>query len=501
MFQTSIFKPLFMLFALALLVVSCILVINTIQFSEGTPDPIIHVSDEHASWYSKIESISLKKALARLSTSISFKTISRRGNPDSSASEFESLISYLKENYPFTFNNLEVSTFNNYSLLFKWTATAPSKKPILLLSHSDVVAAQSNDLWDFPPFSGLISDNKIWGRGTLDNKGTMIAIFETIEALLQSGYQPNRDIYFAVGHDEEIGGDYGAVAICKHLEELDIEFDFIVDEGGYFGEGIIDGVNKKAALIGIAEKGYVSLELSVESTGGHSSKPPTITSTGRLMKAITKVLNKPFDTNLKYTAMFLKHLGTDLPFSQRLVMANQSLLPPLPNSLLPKQPELRAQTQTTMAPTMLRGSETDNVIPTNPSAVINFRIIPGETIHSVIEEVADRINDPNVLIKIFGKATEPPKISSTDHFGYRVIADTAQQVTGKDVYVAPMLMIATTDSRHYQKLTNNIYRFTGLSLNKSNIKTFHGINEHVSVDSFEESIRFYGRLIINSTLK
>jgi len=440
-----------------------------------------------------------KDAINRLSQSIQFQTISERDNNESFGAEFESFYDFLEQSYPLVHQKLEVTTINKYSRIFHWRSIKPKGKPILLLAHSDVVPATSPTRWVMPPFEGKITNERIYGRGALDDKASLIAIMEATENLLKANLEPSRDIYIAIGHDEEVGGRNGAIKIAEYLTQKELNFEFIIDEGGYIGLNVLRNITRRTAMIGIAEKGYLSIQLSVESSGGHSSKPEQMTSGGRLIRALAKVQSTPFPANLSFTADFMRNLGSEVPLLQRLVFGNQWLFNSLADQIIPSVPEIRAQIRTTVAPTMFRGSDNDNVIPTNPTAVINLRILPGESIQSTINRISNIIDDDKVSLTIYGYASEPSKISSTQDIGYQLIATSIQQATHDDLNITPMLVIAATDARHYQHLSSQVYRFTGLTLSPGNIKTFHGLNENITLQSFNESIRFYANLIINSS--
>ncbi|GAA3921042.1 M20/M25/M40 family metallo-hydrolase [Litoribacillus peritrichatus] len=385
----------------------------------------------------------------------------------------------------------------------KWAGSNSKLNPVLFLAHTDVVPAQANNTqkWVYPPFSGTIAKGYIWGRGSLDNKVGVLGQLEAINQLLAQKFQPERTLYFAFGHDEESGGKLGAMAIANHFRKQNIRFEFLVDEGMMITKNLVPNIPHRVALIGPGEKGYLSLKLSVDSQGGHSSKPPMLTASGRIARAVDKVQSEPFKINLKYSAEFIRHLGDDAPMLQRMVMANPWLFQPVASSLVPQVPELLATLRTTTAPTILKGSTKDNVLATEASAVINFRILPSDSIDFVINETRRKINDPEVTIQVYGTPSEPSKISSTQASGFQIIRQSILEVINEEpITIAPMLVIAATDARHYQNLTEQSYRFSPYTITPETKDGFHGINERISVESYIEAVHIYQQLIINSSL-
>ena len=212
----------------------------------------------------------------RLGGAIRFQTIASRDDPDANAAEFRKLHDYLQQRYPKAHAALKRELVGGYSLLYTWPGTDAAAKPILLLAHQDVVPVSpgTESKWEVPPFSGEVKGGYIWGRGSWDDKGNLIAQMEAVEMLVASGFKPRQTIYLAFGHDEEISGLRGAVEIAKLLQSRNVKLDFVLDEGLLITEGIMPGLQKPAALIGIAEKGFLSMVLKVPATPGHSSMPP-----------------------------------------------------------------------------------------------------------------------------------------------------------------------------------------------------------------------------------
>jgi len=388
---------------------------------------------------------------------------------------------------------------NQYSLLYTWQGKDETLKPILLMAHQDVVLVEQETLeqWNQPPFDGKIADGYLWGRGALDVKCGLMGILEAVELLLQEGFQPNRTVYFAFGHDEEIGGSQGAVKIAELLRSRNITFEFVLDEGGVIVNRIIPGTSKPVALMGIAEKGYLTLELKVETKGGHSSMPPKHTAVGILSEAITKLENNPFPDNMQFASQLFQYIATEIPFFQKMIFANIWLTRPLIERKLSELPAMNANIRTTAAPTMFKGSDKENVLPMHAAAVINLRIMPGESVASVIEYVTKIINNPQIKIDTLGVASNPPPVADIHAAGYEIIKKTIYQTATSELIVAPFLVIATTDSRHFIKLSENVYRFIPIILKQQDLNRIHGVNERISIENYLQMVKFYYCLIQN----
>jgi carboxypeptidase PM20D1 len=367
------------------------------------------------------------------------------------------------------------------------------------MAHMDVVPAETSTLsrWTHPPFSGHNDGTFIWGRGALDMKPGLIGIMEAVEYLAGQGFRPKRTVYIALGCDEEQGGEEGSMLIARLLESRGVRLDFVLDEGGSIVSGMIAFLSAPVALIGIAEKGYLTLELSVESQGGHSSMPPRETPAGVLCAAVARLEQSPFPARVDgVVGRMLDYLAPEAGLPVRFVLSNRWLFGPLLRTIMAKAPSSAASLRTTIAPTMLQGSERDNVIPSRPSALVNFRILPGETAESVTRYVIRAIGDPRVKVSPAGKSWNPSPVSSTESKEFRELQKTISQVFPGTV-IAPYLVLGATDSRHYNAISDNIYRFMPYSLVQEDLDGIHGINERISVDNMKRSAEFYTRLIRN----
>lgn len=443
-----------------------------------------------------------RNALAsRLSRAIQFQTVSLVRASKAGGNEFLRFHRFLTIAFPRVRATLTREAVGTYSLLYTWKGTDERLKPMLLMGHMDVVRVdpETEKNWTHPPFSGRIADGFIWGRGAMDDKVSILGLLEAVEHLLTDGFKPQRTIYLAFGHDEEIGGTKGAAKIAELLKARKVELESVLDEGGNLIEGMIPGIAAPIALVGIAEKGYVSLELAVESPGGHASTPPTHTAIGILSTAIHKLERNPFPTALPSpTQKFLEFAGPEMQWPRRLVLANPWLFQWLIEKELARSPASGAMVRTTQAVTIFESGMRENILPVRAKAVVNIRILPGDNIAGVIEHVRRAIDDPRVAITLGELQVEPSAMSDVESPSFKRIQISTRQ-TMPEAIIAPALLVAATDSRHYAGLTRNIFRFIPFTLRPEDVRRFHGIDERISVQDHERCVRFFINLIRNST--
>jgi carboxypeptidase PM20D1 len=360
------------------------------------------------------------------------------------------------------------------------------------------VAPGTEKDWLKPPFDGVIADGYIWGRGSWDDKGNLYSMLEAAEALAKAGFRPKRTIYFAFGHDEEVEGLRGAKVIAATLASRGIRLDFMIDEGLLITDGIIKGLDKPAALIGVAEKGYVTLVLTAHATPGHSSMPPRDTAIGIMSAALVRLEEHrlPMQVDGVVAEMF-DTLGPEMRGFNRVVMSNLWLFKPLLLREFEKTGPTEAMTRTTTALTIFNAGNKDNVLPGNAAATVNFRLMPSDSQASVIDHVRRTIGDDRISIEPFSGNSEPTPMSSTASPSYQALNRTIREVF-PDVVVAPGLMLAGTDSRLYASIADNIFRFSPVRANADDLKRFHGTNERLSMEGYAEMIRFYRRLLENT---
>lgn len=429
----------------------------------------------------------------RFADSITYQTVSFEDKSSIDYKPFLNLHEFLKNSFPHTFQKLTVETINNYSLLFHWKGANPDLKPIILIAHLDVVPVPktNTDLWTYPPFSGTIREGYIWGRGTIDNKINLMGQLEAVEFLIKQEFQPQRDIYLAYGHDEEIMGRDGAAKIAELLKERGIEPEFVLDEGGFITNTLVPGVKRAVAMIGIAEKAYLDLILSLEMEGGHSSVPPADTAISALSEAVNRLMKHPFKSYLSApTHAFIKQIAPHSSFATRLAFSNLWLFKPLIFKIFGRNPKSKALVQTTMVPTIIRGGEKTNVVPKQASVSVNYRLLPGTTTKDVIDHTRKAIKNPQIKIEVSEQRTAIGAVARWDNEAFEKISNAILK-NFDDTIVAPFLMVATTDSRHYQTLTTDIYKFSPMI----DPEGFHGVDEKLDLKVYSKIIGFYVDLI------
>lgn len=440
-----------------------------------------------------------ESAFYRLASSLKIKTVSTESGLTMDSLEFNKFSDFLSTNYPLIDSMLERVVVNKYSSLYIWKGSNPALKPVILMAHLDVVPVLETELkdWTHPPFDGKIVDDTLWGRGAIDDKIGLIGIMEAVEGLLERGFIPGRTMYIAFGHDEEIGGQNGAAAIASYLKEKGVNAEFVLDEGGSIVQRMVPGIEKDVALIGVSEKGFVSLELMVDMEGGHSSMPNSETSIDIIAKAINKLRSNQFPAKLcPALEGFIDELGPEMPALNKFVFANRFIFEPLILDIYEGSAAGNALVRTTLVPTIFNSGVKDNVIPRLAKATINIRILPGSSIDEVINEVKGIIDDERIRINKNDFYSEPSKTSTIISAGYRILNTSILEVF-TEVLTAPNLVIGATDSRHFESISSDIYRFLPIYINPENIKTFHGINERIAKRDFNSAVRFYSRLIQN----
>lgn len=439
-------------------------------------------------------------AAARLAQAVRFRTVSQLDPTQLDARAFLDFQDWLTQAYPRTHATLGRERVGGYSLLYTWPGRDPGAEPVLLLAHQDVVPVSDNDLehWVHPPFAGAVSDGYVWGRGSMDDKGNLIAILEAVEHLIGEGFVPRRSILLAFGHDEEVGGVRGAKQIAKLLAERKLTPDYVLDEGGVVIQGIVPGYDGAVAAVGIAEKGYLSVEIIAPGTGGHSSTPPPHTAVGRLAGAIGRLESRQMPARIDgVTGEFFRTLAPVLPFRLRFALANLWLFRPLVLSQLEASRATNATIRTTTAVTMLEGSPKDNVLPNEARAVVNFRLLPGDSVDDVLAHVKAAVADPEIEVKPLAGGVEASPVSDTSSESYQALRRTILQVY-PDAYVAPMLVVGGTDARHYTGLSPDVYRFSAARFGPDDLPRVHGINERVAVAEHAGGVRFFVQLLRNT---
>ena len=443
-------------------------------------------------------------ASARLGAAVRFKTIASVEDADSNAAEFNGLHALLQTAFPKAHAVLQRELIGKYGLVYTWPGTAPPVPAIALMAHQDVVpiAPGTEGDWQQPPFSGALKDGFVWGRGSWDDKGNLMSIMEAVEMLAASGFKPRQTIYLIFGQDEEIGGPRGAMQIARLFKERGIHLQFVLDEGLLITDGLLAGLNQPAALVGVAEKGYMSLQLTASATPGHSSMPPPQAETsaiGMLSAALARLEDQQMPLAVRGLSQeMFETLAPEMSGLNRVFLSNLWLFKPLIEQQLKKGASTNALLRTTTALTVVNAGNADNVLPGRANATVNFRLLPGDSSEAVIAHVADAVKNPAIKIeKGPGFFSEASKVAATDAAGFQLINKTLRQLH-PDVIVAPGLMIGGTDSRYFDFVADNVYKFSPVRAKAEDLKRFHGTNERISTDNYVELIQFYHQLISNS---
>jgi carboxypeptidase PM20D1 len=433
-----------------------------------------------------------------LAVALRHQTISEEDPSKTNPQPFTELRKSLEKMYPRVHATMRLERVNHNAMLYTWKGKNESLEPMLLASHCDVVPVDpaSRDEWRFPAFEGRIAEGCVWGRGALDNKNTLIAILEAAEALIKAGYQPERTVLLAIGDDEEVGGQQGAAQIAAHLEKNAVHLSAVLDEGGaIFTGSIIPGLNLPVALVGTSEKGYLTLMMETEGSGGHAAFPPPHTAIGVLARAIERLEAAPLPPRPQMAEMMFRHLGGVLPFGLRMAFANMWLLGPVVESQMVKRPRTAAMLRTTTAVTMIQGGLKDNVLPGKATTAVNFRLIPGDRVADVVQHVRRVIHDDAVQLHIPEHAAwEASPVSPVDAPAFQSIAKTVQQVYPEAV-VAPYLVQGGTDGRYYYSVCEHVYRLSPMALSDELLGTMHNKNERIEIGVLARMVQFYIQLI------
>ncbi len=432
------------------------------------------------------------RAAASLAEMLRCKTVSYRDKSLEDPAEFQKFRELLPHLYPNVHEACTLEYIGSTGILLKLKGSG-SGAPSVFMSHYDVVQVDET-AWEKPPFSGIIEDGYLWGRGTLDIKSTLCAVMESAEQLISGGFVPQADMYFAFAGDEEVIGP-SAPAIVDELERRGIKPAFVLDEGGAVVTNSFPGVKQPCALIGIGEKGMMDIDLSVESRGGHASMPPRHTPVGVLAEAVTKIERSSFKLRLTPPiAKMLDTLGRHSTFKIKLVLANLwCFLPVLSIASKVMGGQLNAMLRTTCAFTVMEGSKAYNVIPPKAKVGANLRIVEGDTPDSVINRLNEIIKNDDIKIsKIHG--INASIASDTEGPAWKKLKNTVVQ-TWPGTIVSPYLMIACTDSRHYCRITDKVYRFSAMELTPKENATIHGHNERISLANLTKMVEFYTRIL------
>ena len=437
-------------------------------------------------------------AVERLAQALRHRTVTKRNPAALDTAAYRSLYDYLERAFPRVHQELDTTHVNGLSRLYTWRGTDPGRPPVVLMAHVDVVPIESDSAWRHPPFSGTVTDEHVWGRGALDDKSSAVGILEAVSTLLRREVRPPRTIHLAFGHDEEVGGTRGAQALARRVLGRGPAPALVVDEGGAITQGALPGLDRPLAVVGVAEKGYLSVELTATAAGGHSSAPPERTSIEILNEALARLLADPLPARLDgVMGQTLDYVAPEMNWPMRAALTNRWLTGLGVQWALSQEPATRAAIRTVQVPTRLQAGVKDNVIPTAARATINYRILPSHSIQQVREHIQSAIGDLSVSVEA-GQTSPPTSVSSAEDSTFRLLQRTVRQVTSDSVIVAPYLVPGATDSRYYAEATDHVYRFVPYTLTPADRGRIHGVNERIAIEDYRTVVQYYAQLIRNA---
>jgi len=439
--------------------------------------------------------VDMAAAAQHLSQAVQIPTVRHQDRAEDVDAEWTRLHAFLAGTYPAAHAAMTREEVASRTLVWTWPGTDTTLAPIVLMAHQDVVPVTpgTEQDWKYPPFAGTIADGAVWGRGAIDDKGSLIGILEAVEVLAKQGFRPRRTVIVVSGGDEEVIGE-GARAAAALLKSRGIVAEFVLDEGlVILADNPISG--GRLAVIGTAEKGYATLRVTAKASGGHSSAPPPDAGGAvTLSKAVVAIAGKPFPMAFRGPgADMVKALAPSSPFLVRMAVANEWLFGPLLVKQVGATPPGAALLHTTIAPTMLKGSPKENVLPQDATAWINYRIAPGDSSATVMARAKAATGDLPVELAWNASPNEPSPVSSTSSWGWRMVAATAGAVA--EAPVAPSLVTAATDSRFLTPVAKDVYRFQPVELALKDVEMIHGTNERMTLENLQRMVQFYARLI------
>lgn len=456
----------------------CVIVFNTIRY---TPPNVATVDIS-------VPEVAADIVAQKLSEAIQFRTVSHPFGDSERPAAFQDFIDWLGVAFPNASGAMERNIVGGFTPLYLWKGSDSSQGPILISGHYDVVPIEGE--WSRDPWAGEIAEGYVWGRGALDMKGSVVSYMEAIDQLVASGFQPQRDIYIAITQDEEIGGAGGAAAVISYFEENQIDIDWSLDEGSFVLRDIISSIDNDIASINVAEKGYMTVQITATGMGGHSSLPHRHTAVSNLANAIVQLQDDPVPGGLtNVSESFFDTLGPHMGFAERILFANAWLFKPILENVLSGTNTTDAVLRTTKAPTMLAGSEAENILPQAASVFVNFRLHPRDDQQTVLRHIASQIHQDHIDVEVLN-VRAPSAVSAHTNDAFERLAFAARAVFG-DVIVVPGLTIGGTDSGRYSTYTENSYRFLPFVFTSEDIALLHGRDERISVENLGLAVQYY----------
>lgn len=433
-----------------------------------------------------------ERAAEHLGALVRVPTVSSRQPGGADPAVFDRLHAVLAEQYPRVHAELEVEHVPDRALLLRWRGRS-AERPVVLMAHQDVVPVVASD-WSADPFSGRVRDGVVWGRGTLDDKGALVALLDAVESLLAEGFRPAQDVWLSFGDDEEIAGT-SATAAVERLRGHGVRPWLVLDEGGAVVTGVFPGVERPVAVVGVTEKGILDVELTTTATGGHASMPERGGATWRLARAITRLEAHPFPPSMPAPVLeMVDRLGRHSSPALRSVFAfAEPLAPALARAFTQVSHETNAMVRTTVVATVLEGAPGSNVVATSARANLDIRIAPGETVSSVVARLRRVIDDDEVDLRIVA-SSDPSPVSPTDGPQFALLRD-AVAAAYPEAVATPYVMLQASDARRFTAISEHVYRFSPFAMSREQRETLHGTDEHVTVDALGRGVVFYRALL------
>ncbi|MCG9899414.1 MAG: M20/M25/M40 family metallo-hydrolase [Hydrotalea sp.] len=505
-------KKVILSIAVIVLFLIAFIIVRTVSYPFGKPS----VDSEVIA--AQIDSTEIQ----RFAGGLKFETVSFGDSTLMRYGAFDSFRTYLQSQYSQVFATCEVELLEKHSLVLRWKGKDTTLLPLLFLSHYDVVPPgdysndESTDVfdwshdhvhnsnvpkevassWEFPPFSGSVKGGRIYGRGALDMKNMLFALLESSNRLIAKGYQPSRTIYFSFGHDEEIGGINGARKVAAHFKQKGLRFEAVYDEGGIIAaKGSLPGIDAPVALVGLAEKGFVTYKFKVKGVGGHSSMPPLQSAMGAASIIMQRLENEQMKPQLiQPIKSFLSNVGGVMGWVNKMAIANLWLFEPILLKQFVKEPSTNALVQSTTALTMMKGSDGENVLPPIAEFTANFRILPGNTVADIRAHVEAACKGYDVEIVQVREAREPSNISPIDSRSYQIIEESIKRLY-PETLITPYITIGGTDAIKYEIVSNNVYRFMPIVLNQPEQRSIHNFNESISIQNYANMIAHFSYIM------